>query len=106
MDEPVRRIGITNRSVSGIVPNMGRYESSLERDFMEILRFDSNVKIFKPQPVIIEYQRADGSIGTYTPDGYFEYVPKLALLPVLYEIKYRRSEERRVGKECRCRWWA
>src|SRR5205823_7166185 len=19
--------------------------------------------------------------------------------------KYRRSEERRVGKECRCRWW-
>jgi len=89
MDEPVRRIGITNRSVSGIVPDMGRYESSLERDFMEILRFDSDVQTFKPQPITIEYQRANGSVGTYTPDGYFEYVPKLALFPVLYEIKYR-----------------
>lgn len=89
MDEPVRRIGITNRSVSGIVPGMGRYESSLERDFMEILRFDSCIKNFKPQPVTIDYLRSNGSSGTYTPDGYFEYASHLALPPVLYEIKYR-----------------
>ncbi|HIM96914.1 MAG TPA: heteromeric transposase endonuclease subunit TnsA [Gammaproteobacteria bacterium] len=89
MSTPVRRIGITNRSVSGIVPGMGRYESSLERDFMEILRFDSNIKSFKPQPVVIDYWREDGSSGTYTPDGYFEYASHLAHAPILYEIKYR-----------------
>ena len=89
MSKPARRIGITNRSVSGTVPRMGRYESSLERDFMEILRFDSDIINFKPQPLVIDYRRRDGTSGTYTPDGYFEYAPHLALAPTLYEIKYR-----------------
>ena len=34
--------------------------------------------------------------------------PNLALVlfiaPLAYPLLYR-SEERRVGKECRCRWW-
>jgi hypothetical protein len=89
MHIPARKIGITNRSVSGIVPSMGRYESSLERDLMELLRFDSSVENFKAQPVTIEYVRKDGTLGKYTPDGYFEYKRDMALPPTLFEVKYR-----------------
>jgi hypothetical protein len=91
MNKPARKIGITTRSVSGVVPGMGRYESSLERDFMELLRFDDSIRSFQAQPVTIDYQRKDGSWGKYTPDGYFEYAEHLALPPVLYEIKYRKD---------------
>ena len=91
MNKPARKIGITTRSVSGVVPGMGRYESSLERDFMELLRFDDSIRSFQAQPVTIDYQRKDGSWGKYTPDGYFKYAEHLALPPVLYEIKYRKD---------------
>jgi hypothetical protein len=44
-DEPVRDIKISTRGVTGAVPRFGKYESSLERDLMEILRFDTNMLI-------------------------------------------------------------
>ncbi len=91
MTRPARHIGITNRSVSGVVPGMGRYESALERDFMEILRFEPDIEGFRAQPLSIDFLRKDGSQGKYTPDGYFEYSPSIALAPILYEIKYRED---------------
>ena len=45
---PVRSIGVSGRSVTGIVPLMGRFESTLERDLMELVRFDRRVSSFLP----------------------------------------------------------
>ncbi len=64
---PVRKIGITNRSVSGVMPNIGSYESSLERDFMEWLRFDDSVKGITPQPLTIGYSDNFNNQRSYTP---------------------------------------
>ena len=87
-DNP-RKIGITNRSVSGVVPDIGAYESSLERDFMELIRFDSAVKELTPQPVTIGYFDEYGNSKKYTPDGLLIYQNHIDLSPILFEIKYR-----------------
>lgn len=86
---PARKIKITNRSVSGVFPETGRYESSLERDFMEILRFDSSVDVVHPQPITIEYSDKNGKKRKYTPDGLIHFRPEYRKPPILYEIKYR-----------------
>lgn len=84
-----RKIGVTMRSVSGVVPDIGAYESSLERDFMELVRFDSNLDKVIPQPMTIGYFDFDGASRQYTPDGLITYKPDLDIPPILYEIKYR-----------------
>lgn len=85
----VRDIGITNRSVSGVMPGIGRYESALERDFMELSRFDDALDKLVPQPLIVGYTDKSGRDRTYTPDGLITYREDLRAPPVLYEIKYR-----------------
>lgn len=84
-----RLIGITNRSVSGVVPDIGAYESALERDFMELSRFDGAVEKIISQPLAITYRDRAGIDRTYTPDGLMFYKENLNIPPVLYEIKYR-----------------
>ncbi|UVA79981.1 TnsA endonuclease N-terminal domain-containing protein [Pandoraea commovens] len=88
---PTRRIGVSTRGVTGAVPSFGRYESSLERDLMEIFRFDPNVERFVPQPLTIEYRDDLGGLRRYTPDGliYFKENAGLVATPVLFEVKYR-----------------
>lgn len=88
---PVRDIGISTRGVTGTVPSFGKYESSLERDLMELLRFDPSIEHFTPQPLTIEYRDKDGQLRTYTPDGliHFKATPLSCALPVLFEVKYR-----------------
>lgn len=88
---PVRDIGVSTRGVTGIVPSFGKYESSLERDLMEILRFDPSVDRFVPQPLTIEYFDRDGKLRSYTPDGliHFKPAPASSEIPVLFEVKYR-----------------
>lgn len=88
---PVRDIGISTRGVTGTVPFFGKYESSLERDLMEILRFDPSIERFAPQPLTIEYLDSDGKPRTYTPDGliHFKTTPLSYSIPVLFEVKYR-----------------
>lgn len=88
---PVRDIGISTRGVTGVVPSFGEYESSLERDLMEILRFDPNVERFVPQPLTVEYFDHNGNLRSYTPDGliHFKSDGALAAIPVLFEVKYR-----------------
>ncbi len=89
--KPVRKIGITSRSVSGTVPQFGRYESTLERDLMEILRFDRGVESYVPQPVTIDYVATGGKVYPYTPDGLIRFSPELHEPPVLVEVKYRED---------------
>ncbi|WP_158021075.1 TnsA endonuclease N-terminal domain-containing protein [Chromobacterium sphagni] len=88
---PVRDIVYNSRSVTGMVPLLGEYESTLERDLMEILRFDPNVEYFTAQPVTIGYCDQFGKMRTYTPDGLIPFKPTASLTPqpVLYEVKYR-----------------
>ncbi len=90
---PVRQIGIQTRSMTGVVPDLGQFESSLERDFMELIRFDKNIELYTPQPLVISYIDKDNKKRSYTPDGLVEYrtdiLPAKEMKPVLCEIKYR-----------------
>lgn len=86
-----RKIGVTRRSLSGIVPDIGSFESSLERDFMELMRFDVQVKQIIPQPLTIGYFSVDGKSRQYTPDGLVIFQESSGLPPILYEIKYRED---------------
>ncbi len=88
---PVRNIAPSARGVTGNVPNFGKYESSLERDFMEILRFDPEIEEFTPQPLTLEYCDQNGKRLHYTPDGLIKFRKSSlrSLQPVLFEIKYR-----------------
>lgn len=84
-----RKIGITNRSVSGVVPDIGSFESSLERDFMELSRFNSDIEQIIAQPITIGFFCEKGLSRKYTPDGLIVYQDNLELPSILYEIKYR-----------------
>lgn len=89
---PVRSIGVSGRSVTGIVPLMGRFESTLERDLMELVRFDRRVSSFLPQPVKIEYKGDAGEDRLYTPDGLITFQESASSPPpILYEVKYRAN---------------
>ncbi|SBW83723.1 hypothetical protein PVE_R2G0009 [Pseudomonas veronii 1YdBTEX2] len=89
---PVRSIGVSGRSVTGIVPLMGRFESTLERDLMELVRFDRQVSSFLPQPVKIEYKGDAGEDRSYTPDGLITFHESSSSPePILYEVKYREN---------------
>ncbi|QER40862.1 heteromeric transposase endonuclease subunit TnsA [Acinetobacter suaedae] len=92
MYEPVRKIGISSRSITGTMPNGNRYESSLERDLMILMDFDPSVHLYTPQPLVIKYQSSDGKNHRYTPDGLIEYrsrdKSKKANV-ILVEVKYR-----------------
>ncbi|MCE1177073.1 MAG: heteromeric transposase endonuclease subunit TnsA [Burkholderiales bacterium] len=95
-DGPVRRIGISSRSITGTMPNGNRYESSLERDLMILLNFDPLVDFFTPQPLTLSYQMPDLSWHKYTPDGLIEYRKDVLVhdpRPVLIEVKYREAFE-------------
>lgn len=92
---PVRKIGINTRSVVGTMPDGSQYESTLERDFMELVRFDKNILQFTAQPLTIEYLDSSGKLRRYTPDGFIEYRrdtwPAREMANVLCEIKYRED---------------
>lgn len=89
---PVRKIGLCYRSVSGRVP-MGKgrpgvqVESTLERDFALLCRFDPSVAGIEEQPVRIEYDDADGRARSYVPDFLVTYRGSRPVTR-LVEIKY------------------
>lgn len=89
---PVRRIGLCYRSVSGRVPmGAGRpsvaVESTLERDFAILQRFDRDVAAVEEQPVRIEYRDASGVRRRYVPDFLVQY-RGAGCPPVLVEVKF------------------
>ena len=92
---PVRKIGIKNFSIRGNMPEGPEYESSLERDFMELTRFDRNIKLYTAQPLIVDYVDAEGKARVYYPDAFIEYrrdiYPAREMPHVLCEIKYRSN---------------
>lgn len=70
---PVRKIPISSRSLTGRhAYGRGKgavgFESSLERDFISLMRFDANVTDIEEQPVRISFQDSAGKHRHYTPD--------------------------------------
>ena len=92
---PIRKIPIGNRAVTGMHARSGaRYESSLERDFFELMTADPTVDKVEEQPVQINYATSDGAQRRYTPDALvtFRADPTGAVAkPLLCEIKYREE---------------
>ena len=91
---PVRKIPIGNRAVTGLHARSGeRYESSLERDFFELMMADSQVVDVEGQPVKINYTNAQGKRRRYTPDALVKFKPDALTgkvrSPLLCEVKYR-----------------
>lgn len=95
--KPVRKIKMNHTSLTGVIPSLKsnrlhEFESSLERDFIRLTEFDSNVAEFVEQPTIIEYENG-GKICKYIPDFLITYkhstTPGKWLTPLLVEIKYR-----------------
>lgn len=95
---PVRKIPKNARSVTGLLVSqdkeeMKAYESTLERDLMEIVWFDQNVLRFEEQPVEIKFTGSDGKLHSYIPDLLVIYRQDISkaipLRPMLCEVKYR-----------------
>jgi hypothetical protein len=89
--KPARKIRSGQRGIRGNVPGFGRFESALERDLMELLRFSNSIENFKPQPITIKYQMLNGTLNKYTPDGLILFKQELQHSPILYEVKYRED---------------
>jgi hypothetical protein len=96
---PVRKIKSSRVSLRGKVlsskdAKFHDFESSLERDFIEMLEFDANVIRFVEQPVTIEYQE-NGIRKSYTPDFLVTYrddvAPADKYSPLLCEVKYSKE---------------
>lgn len=90
----VRKIGINSRSMTGRHGFSGQqYESTLERDLLDLLAFDMNVDRVETQPIVIEYVGDDGRPHTYTPDALILYrrdvLPARDMPHLLVEVKYR-----------------
>ena len=94
---PVRRIQPSTRSIRGQISSHknGRapqYESSLERDLLQLLEFDADVESYCEQPITIEYVH-ERVVRRYTPDVLVYYRNDSAAStdnkPMLCEVKYR-----------------
>jgi hypothetical protein len=91
---PVRDIPIGTRAVTGRHARSGaRYESSLERDFFELMMFDPTVEKIEEQPVRINYVDKEKRRRHYTPDALVTFkrdpVTQQTRSPLLCEVKYR-----------------
>lgn len=90
----VRKIPTNNRSITGRHAESGQeFESTLERDLLELLNFDLNVNRIEAQPLVIPYIGNDGRPHNYTPDILVHYrrdiVPAKDMPHLLCEVKYR-----------------
>lgn len=84
---PVRKFGIQSRSVTGTVPGIGRYESSLERDLCELVRDEPDFQAFHYQPLRVRFA-FNGKEDEYTPDALIEWKSQPWILA---EVKYRKD---------------
>lgn len=72
------------------MPDSNRYESSLEGDFMALVRNDPDFLSFNAQPVVVPLSKPDGRPARpYKPDGLVQW--KSGKTPWLVEIKYRKD---------------
>jgi hypothetical protein len=74
------------------------FESTLERDFITIVEFDTNVMNYDVQPVRIDWIDAKGKARRYTPDVLVHYIPNHCSFSssdsILCEVKYRSDIEK------------
>ena len=98
-NQPVRKVSKSQTSLRGKSVSIKNnrthdFESSLERDFLNILEFDMYVLKYCEQPVTIEYLN-DGNLRSYTPDFIVYYRDDIEVTknfkPMLCEIKPRES---------------
>lgn len=87
----VRSIPKNYRNVTGMVAHnkavdKAMFESTLERDFITLLEFSSEVTYYDVQPITIEWADSLGKRRIYTPDVLVKYEGEK---PVLFEVKYR-----------------
>ena len=96
----VRKIPKSSQRVISLVVDSKRdsatkAESSLERDFFILMRYDLNVLKYEGQPVTVPYRDKEGVDRTYTPDALVEFrtdiVPATGMRPWLCEIKYEED---------------
>ncbi len=88
---PIRKVPKSFRNVTGIIASTkaigeARFESTLERDLLTLLDFDSQVSSFEVQPIAIPWKDSSGKPHIYTPDIHATYVDQQN---VIYEVKYR-----------------
>lgn len=105
----VRKILKNNRSVTGYVASqkgfnkkLVPFESTLERDLLEILEFDCNVDRYDVQPIRITYYDPSGKKRHYVPDVLVKYrrdiTPAKDMKHMLCEVKYL-EDLKKNGKE-------
>lgn len=87
----VRKLRPTRRSVSGYYVFRGKasvaFESTLERDFIIQMEFDSSVEEVIPQPCEIAFTGNKGRRYTYTPDFLVYFRDAVNRPPMLVEVK-------------------
>lgn len=96
---PVRKIPKNYRNVTGIAAHrkaegQAMFESTLERDFLMLLEFDSTVRRFDVQPLRLQWRDARDKPHQYTPDVLVNYDLDEMRYKVLYEVKYRSELQR------------
>lgn len=88
---PVRGNTKSHRSLVGVVASRksvgpASFESSLERDFFEILDFEPGVREFEVQPLRVPFRDPNNQPRSYTPDVFVAWHEDR---PWLCEIKFR-----------------
>ncbi|PTB96332.1 heteromeric transposase endonuclease subunit TnsA [Marivirga lumbricoides] len=104
---PIRKIGKNHTSLTGRISSQNSerlysFESSLERDFIQITDFNPYVSRFIEQPLTISYTDEVGSGRTYTPDFLIFYKNdnprQQKMKPLLVEVKYREELKKNWSK--------
>lgn len=77
-DKRIREITYKSSSLSGVINSSLiqkpiQFESSLERDFIYLLEFDTCVNKYLEQPIEIEYKDTNGKKRKYIPDFAISY---------------------------------
>lgn len=90
---PIRNIPKNYRNVTGVAANSkaegkAMFESTLERDWLTLLQFSTEVECFEVQPVKVPWFDDKGKERSYTPDV-LVYYHQPGRKPLLCEVKYR-----------------
>ena len=96
---PVRIVPKNYRNLTGLANSSKSksafFESTLERDCISLLEFDTNVEYYDVQPICIEWKDSAGKCRTYTPDVLVTYKKSFngykPYSTVLCEVKYRND---------------
>lgn len=97
--EPRRRVGTSRRALTGLVALGGSesaaFQSSLERDWIELLDFQPEVSALQVQPFTIWYT-LEGELRRYTPDVAAVWERNGVPRTIVYEVK--------PAEELRAQW--